>query len=803
MAFANDIGLIFRIKGDSSDVIRAYKEAEQAGDKLAASNSSLGSSFTSLINPTSLATGALTAIGSIAVVATTAAIALTRTLFDLSKSTAEYGSEIFDASEKTGLHAETLSAMKLAADQSGTSLENVTGGLSKFAKTIGEAANGSEKAQAKLDRLGVTSHDLDTALAQALKTIVNMKPGTDQMTAAMDAFGKSGTELLPFIKSFDGDLEGLVKRAKELGVTIDDTQAKMSDEFSDTLDTIGAQFDGIARTIGFTFMPVFLDMARALSGFIASNQPAIEEWSNTWKRQIVGLQSTLGAFSDNLEEFKQRTGKSWGDIAQDMLDKTGPMIYRVEQLQKLIGGVAKGAAGFRSGEAKEGGGIAFTGDESPRIPSSGKSAKSKGESEAERRAKRDAAAELQIETNLLSQYQQELRDEVGKTIEEFEKYHDVAKFLESVNKEVSRVTGNILIQEQTVRKLEDKKRADNTDAENRLLTQKQETRLAELKKQVLADQKPIQDSLDKNQKRINAETEEAIKRQIALVGQRIEQEEEKLRLQQEMFDVGDRSILTLPGLSEKELDKAFGEESIFEKWTGSFKVFYDTVMSLGPTLGETLNGIANIATNAFEAFADALGSVVQQWVLTGNTGPAVMKKILAATLATIAAEAAVRAIYETAMGFAALFLNPAEAAAHFTAAALFGSIAVGAALAGRAIAPKQDAAGSFASATARGGSEAQNAQNNPLVFTERFNGFQQQQLADRMTQLDERINTTQGFFAEALDRFTAKFGAVTPGHVIMAGAEDASEAIKDAYNSEMGNDLRASTDLYRLQGAYR
>lgn len=98
------------------------------------------------------------------------------------------------------------------------------------------------------------------------------------------------------------------------------------------------------------------------------------------------------------------------------------------------------------------------------------------------------------------------------------------------------------------------------------------------------------------------------------------------------------------------------------------------------------NDIANVATEAFGSFANALGSVVEQWVLTGETGPAVMRKILASALAAIAAESAVRAIFETAKGIAALFLNPAEAGAHFAAAALFASIAGAAALAGRAVA---------------------------------------------------------------------------------------------------------------------
>lgn len=97
--------------------------------------------------------------------------------------------------------------------------------------------------------------------------------------------------------------------------------------------------------------------------------------------------------------------------------------------------------------------------------------------------------------------------------------------------------------------------------------------------------------------------------------------------------------------------------------------------------------IDEIGRQAFEGFAQGIGNVVQQYVLLGKTGPAVIRKLLAAQLAAIAQEAAVNAIKQLALGFAALFLNPPEAAGHFTSAALWASLAAGAGLVGRAIAP--------------------------------------------------------------------------------------------------------------------
>lgn len=100
----------------------------------------------------------------------------------------------------------------------------------------------------------------------------------------------------------------------------------------------------------------------------------------------------------------------------------------------------------------------------------------------------------------------------------------------------------------------------------------------------------------------------------------------------------------------------------------------------------TIVPLGQILTNTFSQVADAIGQTVSNYVLLGQTGPAVMRKILATALATIAAEAAVNAIKELALGFATLFFNPAESAAHFTAAGLWAAIGGVTAIAGRAVA---------------------------------------------------------------------------------------------------------------------
>jgi len=123
---------------------------------------------------------------------------------------------------------------------------------------------------------------------------------------------------------------------------------------------------------------------------------------------------------------------------------------------------------------------------------------------------------------------------------------------------------------------------------------------------------------------------------------------------------------------------------------------------------ESFKSVQELFGGAVNTFLQGLGSIVQQYVLLGTTGPAALKKILAATLATIAAESAVQAIFALATGFLKLAIGDfAGATAAFTAAAIFGSIAAVTGLAGRAVAGKsfQQQAGGRVGAGATAGAE--------------------------------------------------------------------------------------------------
>lgn len=298
MSIGSDFKLKYQIVADAA---KAKAEIRDVDDLLRRLGGTAGGAFGAIGAPAAIAGTAVLAIGA-------AAVSTGVALFNLTKQASDFGSEIFDASKKTGLHAEALSAMKFAAEQSGSSMEQVTNGVAKFAKAVGAAAESTKKGEKFLHDFGFTPQealkDLDGALDKVFKRIMAAPAGIQRMTLAQKAFGKSGADLLPFLDSFDGDLKGLIKRAKELGVTIDDDAAKAADEFGDQLDTLSAQIAGVGRTIGTAFMPQFMEMAEATSDWAVRNKSEIETWSIAFAAAVEVATSRTQRFLKELFEWK-------------------------------------------------------------------------------------------------------------------------------------------------------------------------------------------------------------------------------------------------------------------------------------------------------------------------------------------------------------------------------------------------------------------------------------------------------------------------------------------------------------------
>jgi hypothetical protein len=185
------------------------------------------------------------------------------------KSFADTGSKLNDMSARTGLSVEALSELSFAAQQSGSSLEDVEKSIRIMQRTVVAAANGSNTAAEALQDLGLSARDLAgqspetqfTALTDALR---NIPDPTRRSAAAMAVFGRSGTALIPMIK----DLAALRSEARAIGAVMTSKQASAADELGDAFDRIKASLQGVVNAVGAALLPVLAELAATVLRFV-------------------------------------------------------------------------------------------------------------------------------------------------------------------------------------------------------------------------------------------------------------------------------------------------------------------------------------------------------------------------------------------------------------------------------------------------------------------------------------------------------------------------------------------------------
>ena len=294
---------------------------DKQADRVLAENKSKFDSFADGVGD-KLGVSMSAGLAGIAAAAGTAALAAAGVFAKLVKDASDYGSIINDASQKTGLAAESISALKFNAEAAGSSLDQVTAGIAKFAKTQDPLT------------------DLDTALDTVFKRIADARPGIEQITVAQDAFGKSGADLIPVILQAGGSFAEMKAEAERLGLTLSGDAAQAADDFGDAMGTISAQAQNAAATFALEFTPQITDGLQSISDFLADNKAVWEEWGERVSNILIGTKALIAAVP-----LPERLAGAAGQGAQTagaslLLGPLYPLLQALEQVGSFVDGGA-------------------------------------------------------------------------------------------------------------------------------------------------------------------------------------------------------------------------------------------------------------------------------------------------------------------------------------------------------------------------------------------------------------------------------------------------------------------------------
>lgn len=315
------------------------------------------------------------------------ATAIGSALFAIAKSTANYGEELLKSSQQVGVSVEALAALRHAATLSEVSNEELGIGLRRLSTNAFDMARGVDQAEQAFDLLHVTVKTAEGTLRPTEELLLEladrfraMEDGTAKTALAMQIFGRSGNELIPFLNQGKAGIQALMQEAKALGLVMSEQDARAADAFNDELTRLQGVARGLTNELGNMLIPAltrlaqtFLDLAQgegtsAFASFLSNLVDAVT--LRIKALQALGLtvkaiwQEIIATFKFSGDELAKENARIEREMSEGMkklftakapkpevttrdvnIGAPGPVITNLkEQLALYIGGLLLMAA---------------------------------------------------------------------------------------------------------------------------------------------------------------------------------------------------------------------------------------------------------------------------------------------------------------------------------------------------------------------------------------------------------------------------------------------------------------------------
>lgn len=202
-------------------------------------------------------------------------------LATFAKSGIDAADALNDMSLRLKVSVKDLASFKLAAEQSGTSLEGVGKGIARLTRSMGDAEGGNKQLAAALSTLGVTARDPKEAFYQLADAVQRIQDPAQRAALLNQVLGKSYQELIPLLEGGGQALRDSAKASE----TFSDAMAKLApdaDKFNDQLALLKTNAAGAAATILAKLVP-------SLNEWIAVGQEVVKTGSLLDKVRFFAL----------------------------------------------------------------------------------------------------------------------------------------------------------------------------------------------------------------------------------------------------------------------------------------------------------------------------------------------------------------------------------------------------------------------------------------------------------------------------------------------------------------------------------
>ncbi len=263
----------------------------------------------------------------------------------LTKQVANVGDELDKMSIKTGETVENLSALKLAADLSDSSLGELQIGFQIMQRNLSDASRGTGEAVNALRDLNIGGKDLAAGMRNGsqflelfARRLFQIPDPARRSQIAMDVLGRSGVQLLPLLQDLaERGMKGLRDESDRLGTTWTKQMTEASQKFNDSLTRLGATMSGMKLRFIAPLIQAFADLAdkMGLGGPEAQKKMEIQARLNAIESARLQLNQQLQV-AEQRRAAGVRTGIASDEIHAAMLKTANDLLGEKTRLTKEL-----------------------------------------------------------------------------------------------------------------------------------------------------------------------------------------------------------------------------------------------------------------------------------------------------------------------------------------------------------------------------------------------------------------------------------------------------------------------------------
>jgi hypothetical protein len=211
--------------------------------------------------------------------------------------TAKAEEEMYQLSQRVGVNIKVLSSLKLAAETSGTSLEEMAMGMGILARRMVEGNKIFKEMGLEVRKTNGQFKTVDEMLFEVSDKFAKTSDETKKLSWSQELLGRSGKNTKEFLEMGSEALHNYMKEAERLGIVIDEKTGKAAKEFMDNLKELRAAITGITRVFANELIPIFSTVFKvAVDKLVeARDKMDLAKWA---KNTALGVITAFGAIVD-------------------------------------------------------------------------------------------------------------------------------------------------------------------------------------------------------------------------------------------------------------------------------------------------------------------------------------------------------------------------------------------------------------------------------------------------------------------------------------------------------------------------